>query len=330
MKRSYVILFKVFITISMSLVIYSSLFNYLLSKQSYVWYSYELTVMRATSLILLNIYFFILVLIIKFSVFKKLYLILVIFGIIAWNISHFNAILDLNLLSNTIDDFLEIVLFFSSSIVAPGLLILIVFYIKKYTSKFEGNFIGKYHLHEGLFGIILVGLGILFLAIRIYLIQFDIFLKEFKVYLAIIMIFLYFFLFFGGFFILRDFNDIISLKFIKKIPLSHKNPKQDENISNLVNHDNLSFFRLSKLYTFPIGALLTGFSFNMVIHSNKFIPRDVLSSMETINFGYLLCFLAGVLIGYDWVRVFKRFFPDQYEEIELKMIEFQNTNIHLS
>jgi hypothetical protein len=29
------------------------------------------------------------------------------------------------------------------------------------------------------------------------------------------------------------------------------------------------------------------------------------------------------LIGYDWVRVFKRFYPNQYEEIELKIIELQ-------
>ncbi|GAJ22597.1 unnamed protein product, partial [marine sediment metagenome] len=135
------------------------------------------------------------VFIIKISVFKKLYLILIIFGIIAWNLSHFNSILDLNLLSNSSDDFLDIILFISTSIVAPGLLILIVSYINKFTSKFEGNFIGKYHLHEGLFGIILIVLGILFFAVRTYLIQFDIFLKEFKVYLAIIMIFLYFFLF---------------------------------------------------------------------------------------------------------------------------------------
>jgi hypothetical protein len=252
-----------------------------------------------------------------------LYLILIIFGIVAWNISHFDSILDLNLLSNTSDDFLEIILFISTSIVAPGLLILIVYYIKKFTSKFEGNFIGKYHLHEGLFGIILVGLGVLFFTFRTYLIQFDIFLKEFKVYLAIIMILLYFFLFFGGFFILRDFKDIISFRFVKKIPPSQKKAKENSSIFNSMNHDNISFFRLSKLYIFPLGAILTGISFSMVIYGTKFIPKDVLSSEDTINLGYLLVFLAGSLIGYDWVRVFKRFYPNQYEEIELKIIELQ-------
>ncbi|NVM45682.1 MAG: hypothetical protein HWN79_12280 [Candidatus Lokiarchaeota archaeon] len=318
---------KIVVIFTLSLIIYFSLTEYLLNKQSYEWYSYELSVMRATSLILLNIYFFILVFIIKISVFKKLYLILIIFGIIAWNLSHFHSILELNLLSNTVDDFLEIILFISTSIVAPGLLIVIVYYIKKFSSKFEGNFIGKYHLHEGLFGIILVGLAILFFAIRTYVIQFDIFLKEFKVYLAIIMIFLYFFLFFGGFFILRDFNDIIHLKFVKKIPPSQKISKQDGVIFNSLSHDNLSFFKFSKLYLFPLGAFLTGISFSMVIYSTKFIPRDVLSSRDTINFGYLLGFLAGALIGYDWVRVFKQFFPNQYEEIELKIIELQKNDV---
>ena len=41
---------------------------------------------------------------------------------------------------------------------------------------------------------------------------------------------------------------------------------------------------------------------------------------------YLIGFFAGALIGYDWVRVFKRFYPTQYEEIELKIIELQNSN----
>lgn len=327
MKKSYLIPTKIITILALSLIIYFSLIEYWLNQQLYEWYSYDLTVLRATSLILLNIYFFILVLIIKISIFKKLYLILIIFGLIAWNLSHFHSILELNLLSNTIDDFLEIILFISTSIVAPGLLIVIVYYIKKYTSKFEGNFIGKYHLHEGLFGIILIGLGILFFAIRVYISQFDIFLKEFKVFLAIIMILLYFFLFFGGFFILRDFNDIIHLKFVKKISPAKNIPKQDGIIFSSLNHDNISFFKFSKLYIFPLGAFLTGISFTMVIYSNKFIPRDVLSSRETINLGYLLSFIAGALIGYDWVRVFKRFFPNQYEEIELKIIELQKNDV---
>jgi hypothetical protein len=323
MKRSYSILAKIVIIFTFSLIVYFSILDYLLKKHLFVWYSYKLTLIRATSLILLNFYFFILVFIIKISVFKKLYLVLIVFGIFAWNISHFETILDLNLLTNTSDDFLEIVLFISTSIVAPGLLILIVYYIKKFTSKFEGSIIGKYHLHEGLFGIILGGLALLLFALRIYLIQFDIFLKEFKVYLAIIMILLYFFLFFGGFFILRDFKDIIRFRFVKKIPPSQKNAKVNNPIFNSMNHDNISFFSLSKLYIFPLGAILTGISFSMVIYSTKFIPKDVLSSEETINLGYLFVFLAGSLIGYDWVRVFKRFYPNQYEEIELKIIELQ-------
>ena len=141
------------------------------------------------------------------------------------------------------------------------------------------------------------------------------------------MIFLYFLLFFGGFFIFRDFNDIIHLKFVKKIPPSQKIPKQDGTFFNSLNHDNISFFRYSKLYIFPLGVFMTGISFSMVIYSTKFIPRDILSSRETINFGYLVSFLAGALIGYDWVRVFKRFFPNQYEEIELKIMELQKNDI---
>jgi hypothetical protein len=263
---------------------------------------------------------------IKISIFKKLYLVLIIFGIISWNVSHFDSVLDLNLLSSSNDDFLELILFVSTSIVAPGLLILIAFYIRKFTSKFEGSFFGSYHLHEGLFGIILIGLAIVFFIFRNYLLQFDVFSKEYKVYLAIVMILLYFFIFFGGFFILRDFNDILHLRFVKKMSPSQKKPEQNDSIYNSMTRENISFFKRSKLYLFPIGILLTGFSFSMVIYSTKFIPKDVLSSGETINLGYFYGFIAGALIGYDWVRVFKRFYPNQYEEIELKISELQKSN----
>ncbi len=327
MKRSYKILSKFIVIFALSLVIYTSLINYLLNKQLYEWYSYELTISRGISLTLLNIYFFILVFIIKIGLFKRMFLILIVLGIIAWNISHLNTILDLNLFSNMIEDFLEIILFISTSIVAPGLLLLIIYYIKKLTSRFEGKFIGKYHLHEGFFGMILIGLGLLFLVFHSYVIQFDIFLKEFKIYLAIIMILLYFFLLFGGFFILRDFNDIIRFKFVKKVHMSPEKGKDNNSIFNSMTQDNIYFFRLSKLNIFPLGILLTGFSFSMVIYGTKFIPKEVLSSEVIINLGYLFGFLAGSLIGFDWLRVFKRFYPKQYKEIELKIIELQNTDI---
>ncbi|MFX0048931.1 MAG: hypothetical protein ACFE8G_12300 [Candidatus Hermodarchaeota archaeon] len=326
MKRRYLILTKIAIFLTFSLIVFFSLKDYLLYKQLYEWYSYELTLMRAKLLIFLNIDFFLLVFVIKISLFKKLYLILIIFGITAWLISHFNSILNLNLLSNVLEDILELILFISTSIVPSGLLIIIVYYIKKYTTKFEGKVIGKYHVHEGLFGLLLIGLGIMFFTYRTYLIQFEIFLKEFKVYLAIIMILLYFFLFFGGFFILRDFNDLIRLRFIKKIPISQKKPKQNASIFNSINHENISFFRKSKLFIFPIGVLLTAISFSMVIYSTKFIHKDALTSKEAINLGYLLSIFAGAIIGYDWVRVFKQFYPIQYEEIEFKIINLLNSD----
>ena len=115
MKRSYLVITKIVVIFTLTLIVYFSLTDYLLNKQLYEWYTYDLTVMRATSLMLLNVYFFIFAIIIKISVFKKLYLILIIFGIIAWNVSHFDSILDLNLLSNTSDDFLELTLFVSTS-----------------------------------------------------------------------------------------------------------------------------------------------------------------------------------------------------------------------
>ena len=111
MKRSYSVIIKIAVIFTLSLIIYFSLTDYLQKNQLYEWYSYELTVIRAILLMLLNVYFLALAIIIKISVFKKIYLLLLIFGIFAWNISHFNSVLDLNLLSNTSDDFLELMLF---------------------------------------------------------------------------------------------------------------------------------------------------------------------------------------------------------------------------
>ena len=326
MKRSNLFITKIAIILILSLILYFSLSDYFLNKHSYEWYSSELTFKRATSLILLNAYFSVLALTIRISAFKKLYLSLIIVGIIGWNISHFNSIFDLNLLSIASEDLLELLLFISTSIITPGLLILIAFYIKKFTSRFEGGLIGKYHLHEGLFGLILFGLGMLFFAIRTHMLQFEVFSNEFKIYLAVVMIFLYFFIFFGGFFILRDFDDIIHLKFVKKVHSSQEKLKQPSSIYNSMTFENISFFKKSKLILFPIGLIVAGFSFSMVIYSSKFIQKDVLSSEESINLGYLLSFFAGALIGYDWVRIFKRFYPLQYEEIELKIIKLQNSN----
>ncbi|MHA1254880.1 MAG: hypothetical protein ACTSPS_04695 [Promethearchaeota archaeon] len=218
-------------------------------------------------------------------------------------------------------------MFISTAVIAPGLVIFIAYYIKKFTTKFEGNFIGKYHLHEGFFGIILVGLAILLFISRTIVRQFEVFLNDLKVILAIIMILLYFVLFFGGFFIARDIKDVIHLKFIKKMEKSPVSEEQHSRIFSSITQDNISFFKVSMLPIFPIGIFITSMSFSMVIYGTKFIPRELLNSEQIINYGYLFSLLAGIIIGFDWVRIFKWFYPKYYADIEQRIIELKKHGI---
>ena len=327
MRRSCKILIKSIIIIILSFTVWSSLTYYLQLKQVFEWYSYELTITRGISIGLLNTLFYGIVLVINIRSYRIIFFSLTFFGIIAWNISYLNENLDLGLLSNIMKDFLEILLFISTAVIAPGLVVFIAYYIKKFTSKFEGNFIGKYHLHEGFFGIILVGLAIFLFISRTIVRQFEVFLNELKIILAIIMILLYFVLFFGGFFIFRDIKDVIHLNFIKKMDKSHVNEEQYSRIFSSITQDNLSFFKVSKLPIFPIGIFITSMSFSMVIYATKFIPRELLSSELIVNYGYFFSLLAGCIIGFDWVRIFKWFYPKYYVDIEQRIIELKKHGV---
>ncbi|MHA1472499.1 MAG: hypothetical protein ACTSQW_05315 [Promethearchaeota archaeon] len=327
MRRSCKILIKSIIIFFSTIAVWASLTYYLQLKQVHEWHFYELTLIRGISISLLNVLFYGIVLVTSIRIYRIIFASLAVFGIIAWNLSHLNNTLELGLLSIVFDDFLEIVLFISTAVIAPGMLVLIAYYIKKYTSKFERNFIGKYHIHEGFFGILLIVLVIFLFIIRTIVIQFEVFLNELKVFLAVIMIFIYFFLFFGGFFILRDIKDVVHLNFIKKIEKSQSNEEQHSDVFNSIKQDNLSFFKVIKLPIFPIGIITTSLSFSMIIYGTKFVPREFLNSELILNYGYLFSFIAGSLIGFDWMRVFKLFYPIYYTEIEQKITELKNRSI---
>lgn len=327
MRRSCKILIKSLIIIILSFAVWSSLTYYLQLKQVLKLYSYELTITRGISIGLLNTLFYGIVLVINIRSYRILFFSLAFFGIVAWNISYLNENLDLGLLSNNMEDFLEILLFISTAVIAPGFVVFIAYYIKKFTSKFEGNFIGKYHLHEGFFGIILIGLAIFLFISRTIVRQFEVFLNELKIILAIIMILLYFVLFFGGFFIFRDIKDVIRLKFIKKMEKSPVNEDRNSYIFNSITQDNLSFFRVFKVPIFPIGIFITSMSFSMVIYGTKFIPRELLNPEQIVNYGYLFSLLAGIIIGFDWVRIFKWFYSKEYAGIEQRIIELKKHDI---
>jgi len=263
---------------------------------------------------------------INIRIYRKAFLIFVIFGIISWNIIHLQNTLNVEIGPAYLINFQEIILYTSISIVSPGIILFIVHYIKKISVKFEGNFIGKYHLHESFMGIILIGLSIPFYIIRFNMIQIEIFWKEYKIYLAIIMIFLYFFIYFGSFFAFRDFHDLIRLKFLEKLKTHTENHDITKKAFSSITKDDLHFFKSPRLNLFPFGLIITSISFLMVIEGNNFLPKEFLTHEFIVNLGYLLSFFAGGLIGVDWLRIFKIFYPNHYRELKQKMVELTNSN----
>ena len=93
---------------------------------------------------------------------------------------------------------------------------------------------GKYHLHEGLFGVILA-IGAVFLFwLRLYLMLFEIFWNQLNFVLAFVNIMLFAFIFVGGFLLVRDFDENISLS------ISHYlSAKNNSNINSEVIHKAL-------------------------------------------------------------------------------------------
>ncbi|MFX1338844.1 MAG: hypothetical protein ACFFDK_09565 [Promethearchaeota archaeon] len=218
-------------------------------------------------------------------------------------------------------NFWEIITLISFSMIAPGLIIYIVYDIKKITSKFEASTIlGKFHLHEGFVGIIFLIIGFFLLRLRSALLFLsDPFYRRLSLILLFVQILSFIFIYLGSFFFFRDWRDIIHLKFIEiKSKIENNFQRSQSLVFNNITKEDLHFFKTSKLIIHPLGMILTIFSVNMVIYGTDFLPYQIfnIADESIIQLGYLFCFIAGALIGIDWLRVFKIFYPRAYEEIE--------------
>lgn len=324
MRRSIKIAVNLVVVCSFLVLIMFLFINYFYAKKLYFPNTPELILSKANVLVSLSIFSLFLMFIMNISIFRKLFLFLIICGVIAWNLLHLNNVLGVILLPSIGLNILEMVFYWSVAMVTPGIVLFIVYYIKKISVKYEGNFIRGYHLHESFLGIILLGLGITFYIIRFNVIQIEIFWKEYKLYLAIIMIFLYAFIFFGSFFAVRDYHDLIRLKFIEKVNKPIKREGSTSSVFNSITRDDLHFFKHPKLFIFPFGLLLTSLAFLMVIYGNDFIPKEFLTHEFIVNSGYILSFVAGGIIGIDWLRIFKIFYPSHYQELEQKIKEISS------
>jgi hypothetical protein len=216
--------------------------------------------------------------------------------------------------------------------ITPGLIVYIIYYIKKSTIRFENaKILGKYHIHEGFVGIIFLSIGCLFYILRLNLLFLgDPLWKRYSFILLLAQVLTFAFVFLGNFFFFRDLDDVLKLKLINLIkePAEVDSTNQSSSFDN-ITQNNLHFFKIPKLLLYPMGIMLTILSINMVIFGHNFLPERIfkLNNENIINLGYILCYIAASLIGLDWLRIYKKFYPDQYHRIRDKINALENKSV---
>jgi len=277
----------------------------------------ELGWIRISAIILLNSLFCSLIFLLEIDYYKKALTYLLMFVVIIWFlVLYFN----LASLSNRFWDYWEIIIFITFSMISPGVIVYIIHYIKKSTSRFEEfKIFGIYHLHEGFIGIIFIILAIFFLWLRSKLLFLaGPYYSKFSILLLLIQILSFLFLYLGSFFFFRDWNDIVQLHFVEKKENLEKIKKNQSEVFNHITQTDLHFFEYPKITIYPIGILLTIFSLNTIIYGTIFLPLDKINiNNELVIFlGYFVSFIAAGIIGRDWFRIFRKFYPEAYQEIE--------------
>jgi hypothetical protein len=213
------------------------------------------------------------------------------------------------------------------AILAPGLSLNFIKYIKNNSDITKKRKISqKYHIHEGFVGILFVILAFCLWIIRHLLIQYRVMRTQLRIFLAIDMILLFLFLFSGSFLVFRDIYDIVKLKFIEKRINETNNHRSS--VFYPITKDSIRFFKSPIILLYPFGVLLASFSVNLFIHGTYFLPETIFNlNHEVIVFiGFILCSIAGSLIGIDWYRFFAKIYPDLYEEIDKIISNLKNNS----
>ncbi len=204
------------------------------------------------------------------------------------------------------------------SIFSPGFTLYIIKFIKNNSNpNRKWKIIRNYHVHEGFAGILFVIIAFFLWLIRFLMIQHEALKKRLRIFLAIDMMLLFLFLFSGSFLILRDRRDIVRLKFIEK--RKDQSGNKISSVFNKISQDSVHFFKSPRGLYYPFGILLNCFAVNMFIHGTDFLPKEIfyLNHETIVLLGFILCFFAGGLVGFDWYRLFSKLYPELYQELEL-------------
>lgn len=310
-------LWKYLLILTLCILSSIMLYYYFLNKITFSLNRDELRWIRISAIILLNILFCTLIFLLEIDYYKKTLTYLLVSVVIIWFlVLYFN----LASLSNRFWDYWEIIIIITFSMISPGIIVYIIHYIKKSTSRFEESKIfGIYHLHEGFIGIIFIILAILFLWLRSSLLFLGgPYYSRYSIILLLTQILSFLFLYLGSFFFFRDWDDIIQLHLIEKKENLEKIKKNQSTVFNHIDQADLHFFEYPRIIIYPIGIILTIFSLNTIIYGTTFLPLDKINITNelVIFFGYFVSFIAGGIIGRDWFRIFRKFYPEAYQEIE--------------
>ncbi len=283
----------------------------------YRWESIQLSVNRFITIINFMIFFYILLVLINFNTYNRIFGITVTIGLLTWIIIYLLEFFKMKpdfWMWSGVRDFAIII---SLAILAPGLTLNIIKFIKNNSNKnrkikvFREN-----HIHEGFVGILFFIFGVSLLMVRYLLIQHEIFTKRLRIFLALDMILMYLFVFSGSFLIFRDWRDIVRLKFIEK--RNHSEYIHNSSVFSPITRDSVKFFTPPRILYYPFGILINSFSVNFLIHGTDILGERIfgLSEDTIVLIGFFLSIVAGFMIGLDWYRLFAKLYPDLYDEIE--------------
>lgn len=308
-----------FIGLSFIIIYYFFYFD-----QFYEWDSLGVKVNWMITILFFILFFYVLLFMINFKIYNMFFIFLITLGTPLWIIIYCFEFFSFELSFWNWSALRNIAAILCISILAPGLSLNFIKYIKNNSNLYEKRRVFQnYHIHEGFVGILFIIIAFCLWIIRYLMIQHEIMKKDLRIFLALIMIPLYLFLFSGSFLIFRDRKDLLRLKLIER-----KNYEDKINLSSVFNpitQDSIRFFKSPKIVFYPIGILISSFSVNIFIHATYFLPEEIFGlTHETIVFiGFVLCFVGGGLIGIDWYRIFAKLYPKLYIEVEQILNDFR-------
>ena len=324
-KRLFILL-PLFIFTSIAIIFYIH------AKQIHLSESLELAVSRIIMIVFFNLLVYTLIFFIDIVYYRRIFLIILIIITAIWLIELYTwAYLDLTPISLQYGPFWEVILLLSFSLIGQGLIIYIIYYIRKTSAKYsEAKVLGRYHIHEGFIGILFIVIALFLFLLRPSLLFLnDIYWKRYYIILWLVQIFLFIFLYLGGFLFFRDWHDVLKFKFIEKIKDSKEISQTDKPSAFIrITQKDLHFYEFPKLIYYPFGILLTIFALNALVYGTYFLPMEIfyLETESIIRLGYLICFIAGGMIGRDWLRLFRKVYPNLYEEIKIIINKLKKEN----